>query len=267
MAAVAQRLNLKTRHGREIARAAIRNPNYVIPPEPPEEKSKTMTLYQQAVINYRNQVHELRVGYQKQYQLWKQSDDLAQAKRVEKIMETKAKRKELVNYEKSILKAKRQEADIQLAAVKADERAQHAQNRIKYEEILKARKLHQLKYLLKEREAHWVENHALTPFMFESRYDGITGFWVKVPKKVDNRSFLGVHSLFMSSVSGRELSPDEEDELKLIDYRTLNNQKTSYHPADIVAPQFRRPSAERLVLKRAKAFAKQEKLKAKEHGG
>ena len=72
--AAAARLNLKTRHGRELARAATANPLYVIPPPPPPMRSPTMTVYQQGKIDYDEKVHQLRIGYQKEQHLLRLND-------------------------------------------------------------------------------------------------------------------------------------------------------------------------------------------------
>lgn len=233
--------------GRAIARARMTNPNYVIPPSPPPYVDPKITIYQQAMIEYRSKVHALRVGYQKQHMLQTFDKNAEIARKLELKLASKQKRRELVKYEKTVLKAKRDVEQMKLAEIKAEEKKQHTKNREQVEAVLYQRKLNQLNFVLNERSNHWVDvKQSLNPHLFDTTFTDITGYWVKLRATPSNQK------LFVESRTAAEMKVNEDDEWGLIDYREINTPKSTYIPSEVAAPQFKRSAADRTALKKIK---------------
>jgi len=57
------------------------------------------------------------------------------------------------------------------------------------------------------------------------------------------------------------MESDDEDDLRLLNFHRINENRTTYQPEDIHAPQFKKSPAERAAVKLEKKEAKLAKIR------
>lgn len=187
------------------------------------------TIYQAEKKVYFKKLKELRIQYIKEQKEYAAVKDQAARDEFSKILAARPIKLAKRQAWAAIKKVRHEERQAAIAEEKNIKKATVWEpNRLRVEEKRMQEARNRMKFLVKEREEHWLKLDAkLTDNFFESRHEGITGFWVKH----SSRDKENAYNFFTMSSKGDELNEDEEDELDLIDWKKIpeNSARPEYN--------------------------------------
>lgn len=159
--------------------------------------------------------------------------DAAMKAEYEDFQRKRAVRQKAKAEKSTIERAKHEERQEDMRIMKAAEREGYKKNRETYLAKLREKREKMVRLLVEERNNHWIldPDTQLNENLFDTRYNGLVGFWVKSNKaKWANQ---GGFEFLTQSKEGKALDMQEDEEMALLDFRNINNPRVTYRTLDM----------------------------------
>lgn len=185
-----------------------------------------MTIYNRAKKTFNYEMSAVRLQYKDEYRDWKEKHDAEKTKRWLAVVARKEKHAAARKIKRSFIRAEQEKKNEELRKQKIIEAVGWTANRVATEKKRSEERMHQLDYLLAERERSWILNFDTDlkgDTLFDTRSE-LTGFWVKPHNKTKPKTTV-MNLMEDKSQEQGGLEFDSDDERDLLDFEKINQKR------------------------------------------